>query len=222
MKEKRKLEINQFVLLNERNNGKFCERLDIATQSIAHFEKYCKFHFYELIAVATPQALRLERLGFNEGNRFIYEAHIVAFMNNLHSMLDSFPFVLNLFIPKLDADNTKVKWSVDFINLYKDCDFYQSLLLFFTDLEFNKVKGYVNNIKHKHLIRIANVDGCLEFEGYKCRVPCVIEDKVEYQSKYIERDNVIQFIKDCFNNLIDKFFALCNVILEYKRTKLAL
>ncbi|EJC6798918.1 hypothetical protein RGL59_004562 [Vibrio parahaemolyticus] len=222
MKEAPKLDISKFVSLNEKETGKRCEKLFIATQSIAHFEAYCQFHFYELVKVATPEVLRLERIGINSNNRIVYEAHIVAFMNNLHSMLDSFPYVLNLFIRKFEIDSTSVGWNKKFIERYKNLDFYHQLLSFFVDVDFQKVKGYVNNIKHKHLIRIGNVDGCLEFETYKCRVPYTNEGNILFSEIEVTRDNVITFIKDCFNRLIDKFFELCKVILAYKSSKLAL
>ncbi|ALM70803.1 hypothetical protein [Vibrio vulnificus] len=222
MKEVPKLDISQFVSLKKMETGEFCDNLNMATQSIAHFELYCQFHFYELLEVATPQALRLERVGINTNNRIVYEAHIVAFMNNLHSMLDSFPYVLNLFIPKFDVDSKTVGWNKSFIKRYKEFDFYHPLLSFFLDSDFNKVKGYVNNIKHKHLIRIANLDGCLEFETYKCKFPYLCEGNIDYSIAEVKRDNVIIFIQGCFNRLIDKFFSLCKMILEYKKTKLAL
>ena len=217
MREAPRLDINQFVVINKTLTGQDCNSLYMATQSIAHFELYCQFHFYELLEVSTPEVLRLERMGINHNNRINYEAHIVAFMNNFHSMLDSFPYVLNLFIPKFNRDSKSVGWNKNFIKRYKDLDFYQQLFSFFLDSDFNKIKGYVNHIKHKHLIRILNTGDCLEFETYKCKLPYICNGYIKHKYIEVKRDNVIEFIKGCFNRLIDKFFSLCKVILDHKR-----
>lgn len=155
--------------------------------------------------------------------RYVYEANIAAFLNSLHSLLDSFPYLLNLFTPpKRSLRDIRIGWCSDFIEEYRSMTFYDELKDFRMDPTFNKVKGYVNTIKHRHLIRTSNQWDHLEFEQYTYRKPYLNEQgEVRYQTAVAPREDVASFIGDCHNELIPKLFTICDSILKCKERELA-
>jgi hypothetical protein len=130
-------------------------------------------------------------------------------------LLDSFPYLLNLFIPVLDSDKTKnAGWNDPFIGKYKDAAFYDELVDFYINGTFNKVKGYVNKIKHHHFIRIANKLSHLEFEEYDYRHRFVKSNQTTgLEIKYVARANVLLFLEECHDSLIPTLFSLCDSVL---------
>ena len=85
------------------------------------------------------------------------------------------------------------------------------------DENFHKVKGYVNTIKHKHLIRILNKWTYLEFENYNFKRPFVSETGiVRFKAEESIGQDALSFIQGCHDDLIPKFFSLCNSVLRYK------
>jgi hypothetical protein len=205
------------------------QHLENTVQSIHRRVQYCNYHYDLLRKATSPDDLRddryLQRRRENEvvRLRFVYEANIEAFLCNLHALLDSFPYLLNLFFPVAPKNNTRIMWHIDHLNKYKDYGFYDDLVSFMLCNNFNKVKGYVNTSKHKYLIRVANCLDHIEFEKltYK-ELHLTSPNKVEFNIKEIERDNVIDFLKECHDNLIPQFFDLCKKVLEEKGCELAL
>ncbi|MBL4797701.1 MAG: hypothetical protein JKY50_09820 [Oleispira sp.] len=217
------LNIQSFVSLKKLEQGCYLKRIEICSQSIYHWLQFCEYHYSTLIDAATTENLRrdrylqIQRKGENVKLRFVYEAHISGFLNSLHSLLDSFPYLLHLFIPiSKNLKDQDIKWSKDFLCKYNDHDFFTTLIDFIEEENFQKVKGYVNRIKHKHLIRVSNQGGSLEFEEFDYRLPTDILNK-KYQNKSVENQNVLEFIADCYDDLIPKFFTLCNAVLDSKR-----
>jgi len=163
-----------------------------------------------------------QRAGENVPVRYVYEANIAAFLNSLHALLDSFPYLLNIFIPVMTTtESTSIKWHEIFIEKYQNMDFYDELLNFLMDRTFHKVKGYVNTIKHKHLIRISNQRDHLEFEEYSYKEPHRDEQgKIKFVSDDVAGENVMAFIETCHDVLIPKFFNLCDSVLSFKNSQL--
>lgn len=155
--------------------------------------------------------------------RYIYEANIAAFLNSLHAVLDSFPYLLNLFIPVVEnPDSSRVSWHENFINKYQGMSFYDELMDFMLDRTFHKVKGYVNTIKHKHLIRVSNKWDHLEFEEYIYKQPYRTDQgTLIFQQEVVESEDVFSFIEQCHNKLIPKLFNLLNILLHFKSSQLA-
>ena len=230
----KQLEIRRFISLkreeNDNDNSDIIDKLEICTQSIVRWQKYCEYHYANLLETATKSNLRLDRISITYRQRgetvpvrYVYEANIAAFLNSLHALLDSFPYLLNLFINKqTDTESTSITWNEKFIKKYQDMAFYDELIDFLMDTTFNKVKGYVNTIKHKHLIRISNHFDHLEFEKYTYKQPCRNEQgKINFQPKIVAAENVVHFIEKCYNELIPKFFDLCEKVLDCKNAELS-
>jgi len=72
------------------------------------------------------------------------------------------------------------------------------------DETFQKVKGFTNRTKHKHLIRIKNKIQRLVFEDFSYS-----HDK---QRKTLKNQDVNSFIVDCHDSLIPKFLSLYNAV----------
>lgn len=219
-----KLNIQSFVSLKKLEQDSDLENIEICSQSIYRWVQFCEYHYFTLINATTKEDLRRDlHLSIRRQDepvtlRFVYEANTSGFLSSLHSLLDSFPYLLNLFIPVFENPNsTQIKWNQAFLNKYKEYDFFTNLIEFVQDENFQKVKGYANTIKHKHLIRIANKGETLEFEKFNYKLPKLVNEKFEYLEKSVENQNVIDFIVSCYDDLIPKFFTLCNAVQDSKR-----
>jgi hypothetical protein len=222
------IDIHKFVELRERELGSGSEdiiqKIEVSSQSIYRWLQYCQYHYFNLASSTERADLMLDRIsqyrrkGENVIVRYVYEANIIAFLNSLHAMLDSFPYRLNLFIPVYDnPDSTEIRWSGRFVEKYEGYYFQDQLRNFMLDSTFNKVKGYVNTTKHKHLIRIANTYKSIEFEEYSFKCPTLAHDgKIMYQEQVVSRQNAIAFIGECHDALIPRFFDLCNNVIDAK------
>lgn len=230
---RQQLDIGKFIALKKQELGaednNSIVKLEVCTQSIHHWLQYCEYHYVNLVDSATEPNLKLDRFSVYRraeetvSVRYVYEANIVAFLNSLHALLDSFPYLLNLFIPVTeDPESTSIKWNESFIKKYESMVFYDELLGFLMDCTFHKVKGYVNTIKHKHLIRILNQWDHLKFEEYSYKKPYLdAQGKVSFRREVVAGENVISFIGQCHDELIPKLFSLCNSVLHFKGSQLA-
>ncbi|WP_189462738.1 hypothetical protein [Vreelandella hamiltonii] len=189
----------------------------LAGQSIHRWLKYCLYHYSNLPHSSDRPDLVLDRIGqYRRGGesveyRYVYEANIIGFLNSLHALLDSFPHLLNLVIPtKPTLRPSNIRWSEDFINRYESHVFYSALKGFMIEKSFNVVKSYVNIAKHRHLIRVANNWDVLEFEEFEAKLP-VVDDrgKIVYRTSHIHRRDAVQFLMECHDELVPKFFDLC-------------
>lgn len=146
--------------------------------------------------------------------RYVYEANIIGFLNSLHALLDSFPYLLNLVIPKVSNPNSPaIGWNAKFIEKYRDHTFYGVLKRFMLERIFNIVKSYVNTSKHKHLVGIVNNWAALEFEEFEAKLPTSAENgDIQYLKEHIPRKDAIQFLAECHDELVPKFFDLCRTI----------
>lgn len=227
------LDIDKFLVLRKQESGtddsNLIVKLEVCTQSIHRWLQYCEYHYVNLVNAAAEPNLKLDmnssyrRAGETVTVRYVYEANIAAFLNSLHALLDSFPYLLNLFIPvSNDPESTSIKWQESFIKKYESMAFYDELMSFLMDETFHKVKGYANTIKHKHLIRILNQWNHLEFEEYIYKKPYRDEQgKVRFMPEIVVGENVITYIEECHDELIPKFFNLCDSVLHFKGSQLA-
>lgn len=228
----RQLDIGRFISLKKQELGAevsdSISKLEVCTQSIYRWLQYCEYHYVNLVETATEPNLMFDRIsvyrraGEAVPVRYVYEANIAAFLNSLHALLDSFPYLLNLFIPVEDPESTSIKWHGSFIKKYESTDFYDELIGFLMDTTFHKVKGYVNTIKHKHLIRISNQWNHLEFEVYNYKKPYRdAQERIKFQPESVTGENVISFIEECHYELIPKLFSLCDSLVHFKSSELS-
>lgn len=227
------LDIGKFLSLKKQEigdkNNELIVNLEICTQSIHRWLQYCEYHYVNLKEAVKEPNLYLDRtLSFRRSGetvpvRYVYEANIAAFLNSLHALLDSFPYLLNLFIQVKDnSESTDIKWHHNFINKYQGFAFYDELIGLLMDSTFHKVKGYVNTIKHKHLIRISNQWGHLEFEAFTYKRPYCDEKggDIKFRPESVTGQHVMSFIEECHNKLIPKLFNLCDSVLNFKGSQL--
>jgi len=196
------------------------QKIEVACHSIHRWQKYCEYHYLNLSDSENRADLMLDRIGQyrRKGEsveyRYVYEANIIGFLNSLHALLDSFPYLLNLVIPKLpDPNVTSIGWNAKFIEKYREYAFYDKLKAFMLERTFNTVKSYVNTSKHKYLIRIANNSKALEFEEFEAKLPVhAAGGGIKYLKELVPRRDAIQFLAECHDELVPKFFVLCRTI----------
>ncbi|WP_456268965.1 hypothetical protein M1D97_01450 [Kushneria sp. AK178] len=86
--------------LSEKNED--THKLYLTLQSIQHRTNYCEYHYSEIEEVTNKKTLLIDRLSTPKSDeiliRTIYEANTFAFIQNLHALIDSLPYALNIFI----------------------------------------------------------------------------------------------------------------------------
>lgn len=192
------------------------QRLNIALQSIAKRLEYCKYHHDQLIANSGIELLFTDR--FSSSNpekisiRTIYEANTVAFLQNLHSLIDSLPYALNIIFRVVDdIESPNIGWNDDFINKYNSHAFFGALSDLHHDETFQKIKGFTNRTKHKHLIRIKNKINQLVFDDFSYRH--------NDETKQLKNQDVKSFLVDCHDGLTPKFLSLYNAVKASKEAR---
>lgn len=190
------------------------ELLQIAMQSIDKRINYCKYHYQEFQRNSCDKALLQERLDSSfdgKSIRVIYEASVIAFLQNLHSLIDSFPYALNLIDNKFEIESQAVGWNKDFIEKYKCFGYHEKLDEIYSNSIYHKLKGLVNRTKHKHLVRIKNTGVALIFE------------KISFYSngeiQVINGQDVNQFLIECYDKLLPEFLTLCNAVEKNKENE---
>lgn len=195
----------------EREQAVALERLSISIQAIAKRQKYCQYHYALFKESTTSVALlkdRFERVSDDELSvRDVYEANSIAFLHNLHAMIDSFPFALNLIYRRInDVDSREIEWNKKFIKLYNNFGFFACLESLFKSEQFCLLKGYSNHGKHKHPIRIRNNFKELIFEDFEFEYG---GEKMPSRELKVE-----DFMASCHDQLIPDFFQLINKVQE--------
>jgi hypothetical protein len=192
-------------------SGKDAESLDYAAQSIAKRVEYSSYHLLEFRRFGTGPNLVLDRIGratTSDGISFriAYEANAVAFLQNLHSLVDSVPYVINIVFRKVnDIEHASVAWGREFLSKYSGYGFYPQLNDLFESEELCKLKGLINRIKHKHLVPIRNKYDNLLF--------------VEYTYKFnghlvaVNNQDVSAFMTESNNALVPKTISVLNALL---------
>lgn len=176
---------------------------------------YCKYHYQEFQRNSCDKALlqeRHDRSFDGRSIRIIYEASIIAFLQNLHSLIDCFPYALNLIDTKFDnIDSTSVGWKLGFIKKYKCFSYHKELTGLYSNSIYHKLKGLVNTTKHKHLVRIKNTGDTLVFEKFSFYSNGEIQFMIE--------QDVNQFLIECYDKLLPEFLALCNAVEKNKENE---
>jgi len=212
-----RLDLKGLIDLVDQEHKEKYNLLDLALQSIAKRQFYCLYHFDEFIRQSNQKALLIDRFNHYEfperSIRTSYEANALAFLQNLHALFDSYPFILNLlFEVELNLENRNIGWNKSFIKKFKNFPFYNELTSFWNDIIFCQLKGFVNRGKHKHLIRIQNKVKALIFEDFT-----YIKDSKEI---VLSNQDVRDFLVVCFDDLFPKFIKLYNTVKKYKKTEI--
>lgn len=178
------LEIDPIIELVKADK-KLHENLSLALFSLEKRSKFAQVHYHEIILCVSECKLDLERAGLSitgSGkifpNRTYYEANLFAYVQNLHAILDSLPYIAflllgSLTVRKKDGPKTisakSCAWSEDFMNAVNETfpdhkKLNRKLSLFYRDRDLLILKGLVNQSEHQHITRIINDGQTLRFE----------------------------------------------------------
>jgi hypothetical protein len=200
------IELGKLVLGGMDTEENF-QRFSIALQCIANRLRYCRYHF-DLVQTHTTRALLIKDRLQNSPDedlsvRDVYEANTAAFLHNLHAMIDSFPYLLNLIHREVeDIDDISIGWSEKFVAKYKRLPFHPQMGTLFGSKHFALLKGYANHGKHKFLIRIINNYDTLLFEDFQF----LCDGNKELTSALVVKD----FMVETYDVLIPDFVYLIN------------
>lgn len=140
-------------------------------------------------------------------NAVRYNAEVMAFLQNLHALCDSLPYILNIVIRKFPIEAKTIGWNKKTLDEYceqkltKDQNLtdqgalevnaiYDKLVKFSEDKTFRQLQSIVNCAKHKHLIPLfydgENVvfdkfEGILEAND----APLVVKNFMEHSHNYL-------------------------------------
>ena len=204
------------------------ERLISSTQSIYHRTQISEYHYSQLEEIASKFDLVLDwfsttyrRPGDTVVIRFAYEANIFAFLQNLHALIDSFPYALNLYFRVFeDLDTPKLGWSKEFIGKYRDYPFNLALKDLCVNEDFQLLRGYTNKTKHKNILRVRNKCTYLEFEKIDYdHVTLDAQGGFCRSQKTSSEVNVMEYLARCHDNLMPIYFGLWEeVMMEKERS----
>ena len=214
------MNIDEIVTLKEKEVGRGSEeahKLNLALQSVQKRILYCEYHYLEILKFSDSASLLRDRFSEAENDgvsiRTIYEANIYAFIQNLHALIDSLPYALNLFCtvyPEVEGKN--IGWGKEFISKYTDYPFYDQFMGICGNEIFSKLKSMNNRVKHKHLIRIRNNCDALFFDDFT-----FFHDGV---SKGVKDEDVRGFIIECHDFLLPKYIEFWDNLAVYKSNSL--
>jgi hypothetical protein len=200
------------------------QKLSLVLFSFAKRNKFAEIFHHEIMKCLMDSKLELERAGLIftgpgnlHPNRTHYEAYIFAYVQNLHAIFDSVPYIIYLMLERLGyrtntsfklINKTTCKWSEPFMksilesfpNQKKLCRKINNLA---NDRDFLILKGLVNQSKHQYLTRILNDSESLQFEEIE------YFDKLENgEKRTLILQNVEQLIRKWHNKLFPKLFIL--------------
>lgn len=169
-------ELNIPELIAQINRPDRAEKLDLYLQSFNKRGQYCDTYYAWFSDYLEPPKLMRERLGIRTGDRVEYEAIAVAFVANLHALIDSAPWFIYQAVEPL----TYVKKGKDEPITERGCgwsrEFSKSLSppylaevkTIFDELrssaDFKLLQRMSNKNKHSHITRIKNNYTSLSFE----------------------------------------------------------
>lgn len=118
------------------------QQLMLALYSIQKRLNHCEYHYSVLEELYGDPKFALSSIATIRTNgielRTIYEANILAFLQNLHALIDSLPYALNIAVRKFDIDDKIVGWNKDLLKSLKDFSFYSSMS------DFTKIRCLIN------------------------------------------------------------------------------
>lgn len=187
------------------------EFMDCALQSIYHRLEYCKYHYDEFCIFTSQQKLMADRLGCHDSDgmsiRTKYEANAMAFLHNLHALIDSWPYLLNSLYKKVDKPG-QLRLGDGFLGKFKPYNFYPEMDGFFKDEMFVVLRDVGNMAKHNYLPKIRNEMSKLILMYYS-------KDEGEWKETELK-----SFIIDCHDYLVPKYLHLCNLVKISKEKEL--
>ena len=196
--------------------------LDLALQSFAKRNRYVEIYYDDFVAAS--KNFPIEGIDSSGAIRERTEAYAVAFIANVHAMIDSFPYVIYLVLEPLSFKDKKDKlknitednagWSESFLSslLYTNQEFNEFASLFsafLEDKDFKLLKDISNKHKHKFLLRIKNNAG----------KPCFEINDLFSEKETNDEVDVKTFLTDVHDKLLPKIFNLYHELQVCARKK---
>jgi hypothetical protein len=200
------LKLDEFKKKFENDKNKI--ELDLALQSFAKRCEYAKYYFDEFNSIS------LKDIWLVEGTRIAAEAHIVAYIANLHAMFDSFPFVIYLALSPLkykkkgkdiDIDRDSCGWGINFLKSIKETYPNRNCLAtqfkgFMDNHTFRLLQNNSNRNKHKFVPKIKWTPSSLEIS---------LTTGKKHEDTYHE---VTRILEKWHNDLVPKLIELFNTL----------
>lgn len=230
---KRNLTIDIDKILSSHIDSPLKDDLNLSLQSFAKRCDYSRLHYHELQKYIGDDKLLMERSGLQfteKGDLFphrrYYEAHAIAFTQNLHAAYDSVPLMITLLLrqPRFNGKDFPVKkigWNQITLDYLKSSSPHQKKLItnfirLSSNHDFLVLKGLVNQAKHKFLVRILNDNKNLHFEKIRYHPQPWAGASVHQKGLHlddsgmatVENLNVADFMKRCHNNLLPRLYLL--------------
>lgn len=201
-------ELNISELIAQINRHDRAEKLNLYLQSFHKRGQYCDTYYAWFADYIEPSKLMRERFGVRAGYRTEYEAVAVAFVANLHALIDSAPWFIYQAVEPLKY----VKKGQDELITERACgwsgQFSQSLSppylsevkVIFDELrsnaDFKLLQKMSNKNKHSHMTRIKNNYTSLSFEVVDDSGKVTDVDCIEFFQR--THDNLVPRLMDLF------------------------
>lgn len=185
-------------------------KLHLVLQSFNKRVEYNHYYYQQFFEATDLSILLSERLDSRpikrELIRVTYEANVTSFLSNLHALIDSIPYLINLLEERVESDGWGIAWKRKFINRYAESTFYEDIVSVYNDKNLWRLKGLVNQSKHQYLPRIKNTFSSIVFE------------KISYEIEndaHVEHDIPVKaFMAECHDCLIPKVIKLLNRVID--------
>ncbi|MCG4454467.1 hypothetical protein LJY18_14310 [Pseudomonas sp. MMS21-TM103] len=200
-------------LFDKELNRDESKSLDLALKSLAKRLEYCEYHYQLYLENSTPSKLTRERSGIPHNNsiRTQYEANFLAFLNNLHCIVDAAPYALNIIYKQTTGksiDDKNVGWG-DHIKLYSNEKIHAAIDKIINCETFQTIRELSNRSKHKHLIPISNSGESLTIASFSYSIKGAPEIVVP-------PTNLDEFMRQCHESLIPLVVNLFNEVISIK------
>lgn len=233
MTDKIQLDVNKLIEVSKNYKNKdlylclqsFGKRVDF---SHMYYDKFCEVYdemkFDGGIMIFEDYDVRLS-----------YESYSIAFLQNMHSVCDSIPFLINAISGPMkvkkktsqcqlldgecskivseevvEIEEYKIGWNDYFFDSMKfhhpkAIELLAKLKEFSKDVQFIMLKDFVNQSKHKYLTRIVNNSVSLYYEEFSYTTKNSSGKSTVHN---IEKQEVKKFMADCHDEIFPRIFDL--------------
>lgn len=94
-------------------------------------------------------------------NAIKYNAEVIAFLQNVHALCDTLPYIMNLYFRVIDLDNRSIGWNERTLSQLvaaavknEEAELAERLTKFSEHPRFIELQSIVNCAKHKNLIPV--------------------------------------------------------------------
>jgi hypothetical protein len=191
-------------------------KFEDALHAISKRHKYSHYYYQMFIENLRPDILWIEMRRNPDCSsinpRDIFEAYLMAFIDNLHQLTDSFPYLLALAYPHLitpdhlDKNRMSIKWDAKFIKKFNTEGIFNALEDFYNDRNFNLLKELCIQGKHRYPIKLGFASKGIYFDDFNKYLKDV--------HLYDPNKPVKDYMADFHDGLLPKYYELVNLMHE--------